>query len=89
LSDDTLRVVDAVRNVSRIETALASAILPVLAALETGKTYPPLIAVEDGEVDLILVEGLTRVTAYAVLGPRGPVDFLIGTSPNIEQWPFR
>lgn len=40
----------------------------VATALRGGRRYPPLIAVESGQGDLILVEGYTRATAYALTG---------------------
>ncbi len=50
--------------------------------------YPPLVAVESGVGDLILIEGYTRGTAYGVLGPTAPVEFFVGAAAAIRQWYF-
>lgn len=78
LSGGTRRVVDAAFNFDRVETDASPHIRAVAEALRTGRAYPPLIAVESGVGDLILVEGYTRATAYAIVGPPGPVGFFIG-----------
>ena len=88
LSGGTRRVVDAAANFAQMETDASPHVRAVAEALKAGQTYPPLIAVESIEGDLILVEGYTRATAYALLGPPGPVDFFIGTSPRIHEWAF-
>lgn len=46
-----------------------------------------LIMVETGSGDLVLVEGHTRATAYAVLSDRAFQSF-IGISPLMGQWAF-
>jgi hypothetical protein len=88
LSGGTRRVVDAATNFPHVETDASPHVTGVVESLRAGKTYPPLIAVNSMAGDLILVEGYTRTTAYAVVGAFGPVDFLIGTSPHIQDWQF-
>jgi hypothetical protein len=46
-----------------------------------------LIIVETGSGDLVLVEGHTRATAYAVLSDRAFQSF-VGISPLMGQWAF-
>jgi len=88
LTGGTRRVVDAAANFERITTDAHKHVKPVVTALRAGQTYPPLIAVESGVGDLIMVEGYTRATAHAVVGPTAPVEFFIGRCPDLSQWPF-
>jgi len=86
LSSGTRRVVDADANFNTAEIDVSPHVRAVVAELRDKRTYPPLIAVESGVGDLILVEGYTRATAHAIVGPSMPVDFIIGTSPRIGEW---
>jgi hypothetical protein len=88
LSHGTRRVLDAAANFPTMETAMSANVRAVAEAVRGGRQYPPLIAVDSGQGDFIMVEGYTRVTAYAVVGQPETVEFLIGTSPNIGRWVF-
>ena len=55
--------------------------------IEQGLPMAELIMVENDAGDLILVEGHTRATAYAVLADR-PFRSFVGTSPLMSQWAF-
>jgi hypothetical protein len=88
LSRGTRRVVDAAANLDQFKTPTSQNIRAVVQALKKGQSYPPMVAVDSGEGELLLVEGYTRATAYAALRPPRPVEFFIGTSPNIRRWAF-
>jgi hypothetical protein len=88
LSRGTRRVVDAAANVALVQNEATVHVNGVIAALRAGTTYPPLLAVESGVGDLILIEGYTRATAHAVVGPLATVDFFVATAPDITRWYF-
>jgi hypothetical protein len=64
MSGGTRRVVDAAANFERIPTDATPHVQAVVAGVRAGQTYPPLVAVDSGVGDMILVEGYTRATAY-------------------------
>lgn len=89
LSGGTRRVLDAAANFPGVPPIHEEPhIRAVSKSLRAGKTYPPLIAVEDGAGGLLILEGYTRATAHALVGTRSPVEFIIGTSPRIASWAF-
>jgi hypothetical protein len=88
LSRGTRRVVDAAANLDQFRTPTSQNVRSVVQALKKGQTYPPLIAVDSAEGELLLVEGYTRATAYAALRPPRPVEFFLVVSPNIRRWAF-
>ena len=54
-----------------------------------GDRFPALIAVQcAGNADVVLVEGHTRATAYALTGLPDEVEVLIGTSAHMANWAF-
>ena len=55
--------------------------------IEQGLPMAELIMVETDAGELVLVEGHTRATAYAVLSDRAFPAF-IGTSPLMGRWAF-
>jgi hypothetical protein len=55
--------------------------------IKRGLPVAELIMVENDSGDLILVEGHTRATAYAVLSDR-PFDSFVGTSSLMNRWVF-
>jgi hypothetical protein len=60
----------------------------IVQAVRRGDSFPPLIAVQHDKGHLVLVEGLSRATAYAVEGPGRPVEALVGSSPSMNMWAF-
>jgi hypothetical protein len=55
--------------------------------IEQGQCTTALILVEAGDGDLVIVEGHTRATAYAVLSDRSFTAF-VGRSPLMHRWAF-
>jgi len=55
--------------------------------IEQGRCTAALILVEAGGDDMVIVEGHTRATAYAVLADR-PFNAFIGASPLMSRWAF-
>jgi hypothetical protein len=41
----------------------------IIPAIQAGKAFPPLVAAQDTDGSLILVEGHSRATAYVITGP--------------------
>jgi hypothetical protein len=60
----------------------------VVSDLKRGKRNPELIGVDDQTGDIILMEGHTRATAYAVTQLPERIECLIGSSPNMKTWAF-
>lgn len=60
----------------------------VIGRLNNGEQLCHLIAVEADDVNLVLVEGHTRATAYVVAKPSYPITVLVGTSPLMKRWSF-
>jgi len=56
--------------------------------IKKGVMFPELIAVEDNQGYLILLEGHTRATAYAVANIRSGIEIIVGSSANIQNWGF-
>lgn len=90
LAPRTLKLVDGAANLDRIETRddYRSKVHEVLAGIRRGDVFQPLILAETNAHDLILIEGHTRATAYALEGTMHPVQALIGASPTWSTWPF-
>jgi hypothetical protein len=53
---------------------------------QQGATFPSLIAATNGDGPLVLIEGHTRATAYAITN--SPADVIIGTSPDMTNWKY-
>jgi hypothetical protein len=56
--------------------------------LRNGRRFPELIAAEAEDGSLILVEGHSRATAYAIEEPVHSVEALVGSSPSMAKWVF-
>jgi hypothetical protein len=87
-SQGTRRVVEAARHLDSMPEPSRGNVRAVLAALAVGQTFPPLIAVQSGEGDFILVEGYTRATAYAAWDRLQAFPMYMGSSPDIRRWLF-
>lgn len=78
-------------SIAQIEREIADGkrnITAVANEIKNGKRYPPLIAVEDEGGFLILIEGHTRATAYALAQVNEPIEILVGSSPDMMNWVF-
>ena len=90
LSGGTRRVVDGAANIHSIYLANGTNrnILAVVDGVKTGKKYPELIAVEGEDQTVVLIEGHTRATAYALAQLPERIEGIVGSSPIMNQWAF-
>lgn len=90
LSRRTRFVIEGAKNIGAGTPAEDAAvnIRAVTADLKCGKRYPELIGVDDHNGDIILMEGHTRATAYAVAQLPERIECIIGSSPNMRSWAF-
>jgi hypothetical protein len=86
LTAGTRLIREAARNLSD-RPDLAARVSDVIRRIEHGLPIAELIIAETSSGDLILVEGHTRATAYAVLSDRAFQAF-VGTSPLLGRWTF-
>jgi hypothetical protein len=63
-------------------------IIEIARALRGGKRFEPLIAAQNRDDYLVIIEGHSRATAYAFERFSGPVDAFVGSSPAMDKWPF-
>ncbi|HXM60853.1 MAG TPA: hypothetical protein VN950_08325 [Terriglobales bacterium] len=61
-------------------------VLAIAADLKAGKKFPELIAAAGENGDVILIEGHSRATAYALAGLPELVECILGTSPTMRNW---
>jgi hypothetical protein len=90
LSRDTRLVTEGSKNIAPNTPAEDAAvnIRAVVEDLKRGKRYPELIGVNGRSGEIILMEGHTRATAYAVAQLPDRVDCLVGSSPSMSRWAF-
>jgi hypothetical protein len=86
LTAGTRLIQGAARNLDAYPE-LAVRVRGAIKRIEQGLPVAELIMVENHSGDLILVEGHTRATAYAVLADRSFQSF-VGTSSLMGQWAF-
>jgi hypothetical protein len=86
LTVGTRLIREAARNLNAYPE-LAVRVRGAIRKIEQHLAIAELIMVENNSGDLILVEGHTRATAYAVLSDRAFPAF-IGTSPLMGRWAF-
>jgi hypothetical protein len=86
LSGGTRLVQEGARNFE-VDTRIAASVRRTRRAIEQGRCTAALILVESGRGELVIVEGHTRATAYAVLSDRSFPAF-VGTSPLMMQGAF-
>jgi hypothetical protein len=59
----------------------------VVNAIQQGTVSPPLIAATTtGNGPLVLIEGHTRATAYAIT--KSSANLIVGTSPHFTNWHY-
>ena len=86
LSRDTRLVQDGAGNLEAVSD-IAIGVRGTVKAIKQGLPMAELILVEPDGGMLVVVEGHTRATAYAVLSDR-PFPAFVGTSPLMMQWSF-
>jgi hypothetical protein len=90
LSRHTRFVTDGAKSIATgtaVEEAAVN-IRAVVGDLKRGKRYPELIGVHDQTGCIILMEGHTRATAYAVSQLPERIECLVGSSPSMKTWAF-
>jgi len=89
LSDGTRLVSVGARNFrQRLTDPATQQIADIAQALRNGRCFPELIAAEAEGGSLILIEGHSRATAYALEEPVRAVEVLVGSSPSMSGWYF-
>lgn len=90
LSGGTRIVADGARNIDTIAAAEEANknIKAVAADLRSGKRYSELIGAEGLNGEIVLLEGHTRATAYALARMPECVECILGSSPMISSWAF-
>jgi len=86
LTGGTRLIEEAARNLNDFPE-FAVEVRDVIQKIEQRFPVAELITVENDAGDLVLVEGHTRATAYAVLADR-PFQSFVGTSSLMGQWAF-
>ena len=67
----------------------AASVLGLGKIYRTGKYFPELIVADTGTNGMVLIEGHTRATAYAIVSPETPREAFIATSPSLfKTWTF-
>ena len=78
---------DGARNLA-VNPQIAAKVHGTRRVIEEGRcTAAPLIMVEAGNNEIVVLEGHSRATAYAILSDRSFPAF-IGTSSLMDQWAF-
>lgn len=90
LAPATLTVAEGARNLETVDTQddYRSKVHGIIARIQRGDRFPPLILAETTAPALILIEGHTRATAYALQAPARPIEVLVGSSPEWGRWAF-
>ena len=89
LTGGTRLVADGVTNLGKVQIGEGTSenVRGIARRLERGERFPPLIAVQNAiTADMILVEGHTRATAYALSNSPNEIDVLLGTSSGMARW---
>ena len=89
LTNGTRRLKDGAKNlINEKKIAGTDQILSISADYSLGKKYPDLILLNDSENNrLVLVEGHSRATAYALnYKIKTPIRAIIGFSKNAKDW---
>jgi hypothetical protein len=90
LSGGTRVVADGAKNIDSVVAAenVNQNVKALVVELRKGKRYPELIGVKNDNDEIVLVEGHSRATAYAVAKLVEPVQSFVGSSPNMKDWAF-
>jgi hypothetical protein len=90
LSGGTRIVADGAKSIDSVAAAEDANrnIKAVADDLRSGKRYAELIGVDGEAGEIILAEGHTRATAYAVAQLPERIECIVGSSPNMRNWAF-
>jgi hypothetical protein len=90
LSGGSRLVADGVKNLDRVQYAATKGnVFGIADRLRQGARFPALIAVQrTGSPEVVLMEGHTRATAYAMTDMPQDIEVIIGTSAKMGDWPF-
>jgi len=90
LSGGTRFVTDGANNIASVVGAedVNKNVAGLIAELKKGRRYPELIGVANERDEIILIEGHSRATAYAVAGLVEPIQAIVGSSANMNSWVF-
>jgi hypothetical protein len=90
VSGSTRLVIDGVKNLEQAQNAeLPRNVKAIAARVRSGDRFPPLIAVQcTGAADVVLMEGHTRATAYALTGLPDEIEVFVGISAHMADWIF-
>jgi hypothetical protein len=86
----TRLVADGVKNLDQVQNAvIKDNVTGTVARVHRGRKLPALIAVQHSGVGgVVLMEGHTRATAYALAGLPEEIEVIIGTSARMNKWLF-
>jgi hypothetical protein len=89
-SGSTRLVSEGVKNLDQVQIKeISDRVTNIAARLRQGARFPALIAAQCvGAADVVLIEGHTRATAYALTNQPGEIEVIIGTSSHMGGWPF-
>ena len=80
---------EGARNVrQQSSNPLFQQIVAIAERIRNGVRLPPLIAARHDSGDLVLIEGHSRATAYALESYGGTVEAFVGYSLSMTDWPF-
>jgi hypothetical protein len=89
LSNGTRLVSMGARNFAQGPAdAATQQITGIVQSIREGQRFPELIAAQAEDASLILIEGHSRATAYALEPPPYALEALVGSSPSIADWYF-
>ena len=88
LSGGTRFVTHGANNIASAAEDVNKNVAGLIAELKKGRRYPELIGVANECDEIILIEGHSRATAYAVAGLVEPIQAIIGSSANMNSWVF-
>jgi hypothetical protein len=89
LSNGTRLVSVGASNLHKLPSNAAFQQIAVIArAIRDGVRFHPLIAAQHHQGNLVLIEGHSRATAYALERFSGLVGAFVGSSPSMNKWVF-
>ena len=87
LSSGNRLVSEGARNLPRFASDQRfQHIIAIAEAIRAGERFEPLIAAQHHEGHLVLIEGHSRATAYALVSFTGRVKAFVGSSPSMYKW---
>jgi hypothetical protein len=86
----TRLVADGVQNLDHAQNAvIKGSVTDIVARLHRGHKLPALIAVQQSGIgDMVLMEGHTRATAYALTNLPDEIEVIVGVSAHMNKWLF-